>query len=73
MTTFEIDYDGNIHYEDYQQNMYDTCWQELINDNDNNSRISRVKCNCLNKRTKKQKSFICKCKQPPDVINKMKK
>ena len=45
MTTFEIDYDGNIHYEDYQQNMYDTCWQELINDNDNNSRISSVKCN----------------------------
>lgn len=68
MTSFEIDYDGNIHYEDYQQKMYNTCWQELINDGIN---TTNNYCDCVTKstntkksRTQKEKKIICNCKSP---------
>jgi hypothetical protein len=65
MTSFEIDYDGNIHYEDYQQKMYNICWQEAITD-----------CDCSTRMKKKQKdtTFICRC-QPQKAVktNKRKK
>ena len=70
MTTFEIDYDGNIHYEDYQQKTYDTCWKELINDKSN---TLNNYCNCLTKK-RKRKTFICKCTpEKVEKTNKMKK
>jgi hypothetical protein len=60
---FEIDYDGNIHYEKDQQQMYNTCWQELVNDSRNTTAVS---CNCETKyrkmnKSQKDKTFICKC------------
>lgn len=66
MTSFEIDYDGNIHYEDYQQKMYNTCWQELINDGNNTTKINYCECLSNHKPTKRIKlqndsALICKC------------
>lgn len=68
MTSFEIDYDGNIHYEDYQQKMYNSCWQELINDSIN---TTHDYCDCLTKSTntnktksQKEKKIISNCKSP---------
>lgn len=72
-TTFEIDYDGNIHYEDVQQKMYNSCWQELVNDSRNTTIIY---CDCPQKMKIRQKKtpFICNC-APPKVTksNKRKK
>ena len=64
--TFEIDYDGNIHYEDYQQQMYNTCWQDAVDDSRN---TTSVYCVCATKyrkmnKSQKEKTFICKCKPP---------
>lgn len=70
MTSFEIDYDGNIHYEEYQQNMYNICWQELINDSTSSY------CNCFKRMPKKHKEtpVICKCQPPKETkTNKRKK
>jgi hypothetical protein len=52
-TTFEIDYDGNIHYEDYQQQMYNTCWQDAVDDSKN---ATNVYCICATKYRKMNKS-----------------
>jgi hypothetical protein len=74
-TTFEIDYDGNIHYEDVQQKMYNSCWQELVNDSRSTS-TTIIYCDCQQqmKRKQKQSQFVCKCNSPKvTTSNKRKK